>query len=300
MKKLTIIFLSLFIVFSINLHSEDIGIEKFAKLFENKAYIGRPHDEYLIFERTGEVLFNKVFYQLDGVISDNEFYFYYLDENYNYEKESYEKITNYCVFLFTNNALMMTPYNLSVEPDYIPPVISKNHEEAYSNYIEYKDSMETLFTLVDRQYTQNIKKLYDIVGNIYGTFESLDKRFSITLSEPIRKNDDYNFASSVSELNNEINYHIMMEDDVEAKNREGGYSEYDNPEWGSPYVYCSNYDNERYSSFDRIIFCYGSGGTEYQLYINIIDENTLILLEAGSIHKGKYGLNGVFKRKNSY
>ena len=139
--------------------------------------------------------------------------------------------------------------------------------------------------------------LYDIYGNIYGTFESLDKRFSITLSEPIRKNDDYNFASSVSELNNEINYHIMMEDDVEAKNREGGYSEYDNPEWGSPYVYCSNYDNERYSSFDRIIFCYGSGGTEYQLYINIIDENTLILLEAGSIHKGKYGLNGVFKRK---
>lgn len=302
MKKFSIIFLAFFIFFNTNLNAKNIGIEKFAEFFKNKSYIGTPDDEFLIDERTGDILFNKILYQLDDIISDNEFYFYYTVKIYNPEKDDYEKITNYCVFLFTNNVLMMTPYNLSVEPDYIPPVISKNHEEAYSNYIEYKNNMETLFTLVDRQYIQNIKKIDDIAENIYGTFESIDKRFSITLSNPIRKNDDYNFRSSVTELNNEIDYHIMMENDVETKTKEGGYSEYENPEWGGPYVSCSkynNYNSERYSLFDRIIFYYSSDGTNYKLYINIVDENTLILLEAGSIHKKNMVLMEYLNAKNN-
>uniref|UniRef100_UPI0026379BA7 hypothetical protein n=1 Tax=uncultured Brachyspira sp. TaxID=221953 RepID=UPI0026379BA7 len=66
MKKVIMIFFSLFIIFNTNLNAENIEIEKFAKLFKNKAYIGGPHDEFIIYERTGEILFNEVFYQLDG------------------------------------------------------------------------------------------------------------------------------------------------------------------------------------------------------------------------------------------
>ena len=288
MKKLTIIFFSLFIVLNINLNAENIEIEKFAKLFKNKTYIGGPHDEFIIYERTGEILFNKVFYQLDGAISDNEFYFYYPAKSYNYEKDSYENITNYCVFLFTNNALMMTPYNLSVEPDYIPPLVSKNHEEAYSNYINYKDSMETLFTLVDNKVFLNKE---NVIENIYGTFESEDKRFSITLSEVA--GGEYNFSTSSKELNKEIEEHIMMEKDL---NEKGELSEYWSAEYG-PSVYIGKIDYEVYGSLKNVIvFNYGYA-TYYYLYISVVNKDTLILLERCSPYMKNYGFNVIFKRK---
>lgn len=293
MKKLTIIFLNLVIGFNINLNAKDIGIEKFAELFKDKAHIGSPYDEFLIYERTGEILFNKILYKLDGVISDNEFYFYYLIEDYDYEKYDYVKITNYCVFLFTNNALMMTPYNISIEPDFSPPVISRNQKEAYSNYIYYKDSMQTLFTLVDNKVLLNREK---ITENIYGTFESEDKKLSITLSEIIGDEHNYNFTTSSKELNKEIEEHMMMEKDI---NEKGELSDYWNPEC-DPYVYTSNiYDeiNEEYLK-NMIVFRYGFS-TGYDLYISVINNDTLILLERCSPHMKNYGFNGIFKRKNN-
>lgn len=268
------------IIFSCGKSNAELKNE-FINLTKDKIFLG-GYDRFnkkkriiYTFDENGNIVDdkNEIKYYYDSAKSGNEFYFYFISEGYE------EIITNYTGFIISNNIIReMVHQNIGEDEDgftYVEKVKNKKElQKLYSKEGSYIAGI--LFDKEEYNDYKNIVKTYKY-SDFFGTFESEDKKFFISLAQ----------HKNIRRINN-VNVYSML------------YGLY-----GSDYTneYSPQYDGSR---FYRGVFYNNSiiysqetfDGEDYTPDFNfiIIDKDTLLHVISDDIYSYK-DYSGFLKRK---